>query len=60
MSMLDEKILAAIRSGNTNREQLMQIDSLRVNTWAVIGERLNALTKSGALIASKAGWRLFK
>lgn len=60
MNKLDEKILAAIRNGNASREKLMQIDSLRVNTWAVIGVRLNSLTKSGTLIASKAGWRLTK
>lgn len=57
---LDEKILAAIRAGSSTREKLMQIDALRINTWAVIGERLNAMTKRGALIASKAGWRLSK
>lgn len=57
---LDEKILAAIREGKSSREKLMQIEVLRVNTWAVVGERLNVLTKRGALIASKAGWRLAK
>jgi len=57
-NLLDEKILTAIREGNTSREKLMHIDELRVNTWAVVGERLKALTKRGAVIASKAGWRL--
>jgi hypothetical protein len=59
-NQLDEKIFAAIRDGNGSREKLMQIDTLRLNTWAVVGGRLNVLTKRGALIASKAGWRLSK
>ena len=59
-NQLDEKILTAIRVGNGSREKLMQIEVLRVNTWAVVGERLNVLTKRGALVASKAGWRLVK
>jgi len=55
---LDDQILAAIFSGHTTRKQMMQIDALRVRTWATIGERLNILTKRGALVATKAGWRL--
>lgn len=59
-NQLDEKLLAEIRNGNGSREKLMQIDALRMWTWVVVGERLKVLTKRGALIASKAGWRLSK
>lgn len=55
---LDDQILAAIRTGQTTRKQMMLIDTLRMRTWAVIGERLNILTKRGALVATKTGWRL--
>lgn len=55
---LDDQPLAAIRSGQTTRKQMMLIDTLRMRTWAVIDERLNILTKRGALVATKAGWRL--
>lgn len=55
---LDDQILAAIRSGQSTRKQMMVIDTLRMRTWAVVGERLNILTKRGALVATKAGWRL--
>lgn len=55
---LDEEILAAIKNGSCTREKLMAIESLRHRTWAVIGERLATLTNRGALISSKAGWRL--
>jgi hypothetical protein len=54
---LDEKILAAIAAGHSTREKLMRIDALRLSTWSVVAERLTTLTKRGALIASKAGWR---
>lgn len=57
-SALDDQILAAIRSGQSTRKQMMLIDTLRMRTWAVVGERLNILTKRGALVATKAGWRL--
>lgn len=59
-NQLDEKLLAEIRNGNGSREKLMQIDALRMWTWAVVGVRLKVLSKRGALIASKAGWRLSK
>lgn len=59
-SKLDDKILNAVREGAGSREKLMQIEALRISTWAVIGERLNVMTKRGTLIASKAGWRLSK
>ena len=55
---LDDQIIAAIRSGQSTRKQMMLIDTLRMRTWAVIAERLNTLTKRGALVATKAGWRL--
>ncbi|MBX9798431.1 MAG: hypothetical protein K2Y13_03115 [Burkholderiaceae bacterium] len=59
-NQLDERIFAAIRKGNCSREKLMEIDVLRMSTWAVVGGRLKVLTKCGVLIASKAGWRLAK
>ncbi|MGX9718348.1 hypothetical protein ACWYXJ_29395 [Janthinobacterium lividum] len=59
-NQLDEKIFAAIREGNSSREKLMEIDALRMSTWAVVSGRLRVLTKFGVLIASKAGWRLAK
>jgi hypothetical protein len=59
-NQLDEKILSAIREGKDSRGALMQIASIRINTWAVVAERLRVLTKRGTLIASKAGWRLVK
>jgi len=52
----DEKIMTAIREGKRSCEKRMQIDSLRVTTWSVIGERLNALMKNGAVITREAGW----
>jgi hypothetical protein len=55
---LDEQLLQAIRAGHTTRAKLMAIDRLRLMTWAVIGERLTILSKRGALVASKAGWRI--
>lgn len=55
---LDDQILAAIRAGSTTREKLMEITSIRHKTWAVVGQRLRMLAKRGAVIASKAGWRI--
>lgn len=55
---LDQEIMAAIRAGNTTREKLMAIQSLRHRTWAVVAQRLDVLSKRRALIASKAGWRI--
>lgn len=55
---LDEDILNAIRNGHATREKLMAIEGLRLRTWAVVAERLNILTKRGALVANKAGWRI--
>jgi hypothetical protein len=59
-NLLDERIFAVIREGNGSREKLMEIDALRMSTWAVVGGCLKVLTKRGTLIASKAGWRLAK
>lgn len=55
---LDAQILEAIRTGNSTREKLMAIERLRHRTWSVVKERLDALTRSRALIASKTGWRI--
>jgi hypothetical protein len=55
---LDDQILTAIRSGHATRKQMMQIDTLRIRSWAAIGEHLNILTRRGALVATKTGWRL--
>ena len=55
---VDDQILLAIQSGHATRKQMMQIDALRMLTWAAVGERLNILTKRGALVATKSGWRL--
>lgn len=57
-NQLDERIFASIREGNGSREKLMEIEVLRISTWAVVSGRLKVLTKCGVLIASKAGWRL--
>lgn len=57
---LDEKLLDAIRAGHATRPKLMAIEHLRHRTWAVVAQRLDALTKRGALVYSKAGWRLGK
>ncbi|MDR9837078.1 MULTISPECIES: hypothetical protein [Herbaspirillum] len=57
---LDEEILSAIRNGSDTREKLMNISNLRVQTWSVVSDRLRALVKDRALIATKAGWRLAK
>ena len=54
---IDTPILAAVTAGNTTRKQLMAIEALRFMTWAVVSERLKALTKTGTLVATAAGWR---
>lgn len=55
---LVDQILAAIRSGHATRKRMMEIDTLRMRTWAAIGERLSILTKRGTLVTTKTGWRL--
>lgn len=48
----------AIRGGKSSRADLMSIESLRHQTWAVVNERLGAMVKGRLLIASKTGWRV--
>ncbi len=55
---LEQQLLEAIRGGNTTREKLMAIDSIRHQTWGNVGPALAALVSRRLLVKTKAGWRL--
>lgn len=55
-NQLDGQILAAVREGKGLREKLTQIEALCHRTRCGVGQRIDIVTKGGAVVFSKAGW----